>query len=180
MSIINDCLSDLGTYVSDLCANDLIPGISAFAIIDQDHTFTDFFDASQWNTNLTAGNAVVIRDGKGTYADAAAILVDSSRANGPEQVLRGMNHTFTFMDPNVSGTNDTFWSTVNGRNAYLAWYNFEEDQLMVVSDYLCHIVATPANDDSGASAQRYSVTITWKTKPDGFPSRGTAPAGIFA
>jgi hypothetical protein len=180
MSLINDCLGDLGTYVSDLCGNDLIPGISAFAIIDQDNTFTDFTSVSEWNTNISAGAAIIIRDGKGTYPDAAPILVDNSRANGPDQVLRGMNHTFTFMDPNVSGTNDTFWSIVNGRNILFAWYNFEEEQLMVVSDYNCHVVALPANDDAGTSVQRYNVTITWKTKPDGFPSRVTAPAGIFA
>jgi hypothetical protein len=180
MSIINDCLGDLGTYVSDLCGNDLIAGISAFAIIDQDNTFTDYSDATEWNTNISAGSAFVIRDGKGTYADAAAIMVDNSRANGADQQLRGMNHTFTFLDPNVSGNNDTFWSTANGRNVYIAWYNFEEDQLMVVSDYLCTLVVTPANDDMGTGNQRYNVSITWRTKPDGFPSRVTAPAGIFA
>lgn len=180
MSVIDDCLGDLGTYVSDLCGNDLIPGISAFALIDQDHTFTDFTSVSEWNSNIAAGTAIIIRDGKGTYADASPNLVENSRANGPEQVLRGLNHTFTFLDPNVSGTNDTFWSTATGRNMYFCWYNFEEEQILVISDYTCHVVALPANDDAGTSNQRYMITVTWKTKPDGFPVRYTAPAGIFA
>lgn len=180
MSLINDCLGDLPTYISDLCGNDLIPGISAFALIDQDHTFTDFTSVSEWNTNIASGAAIIIRDGKGTYADPSPNMVDNSRANGPDQVLRTLGQTFTFMDPNVSSNNDSFYASASGRVMYFAWYNFEEDQLMVVSDYKCYIVALPANDDAGTSNQRYNVTVTWKTKPSGFPSRVTAPAGIFA
>lgn len=179
MSVITDCLDDLTDYEVDLCGNDLIPGISAFALVDLDHTISAWDNATQWQTNITAKNAWIIRDGKGNYPTPSPVMVDNPRANGSAQKLQKMDHTFTFEDPNVNDINDTFWKTVNGRNMYLVWYNFEEQQIRVVDDYKVTIVALPAKDDSGSNFQTYMITCTWQTKPDGFPTLYTAPTGIF-
>lgn len=179
MSVIDNCLGDLTEYESNLCGIDLKPGISAFAVIDPEYTFTDISDAAEWTTAIEAGDVYIIRDGKGTYDYPAAELVDSSRANAPKQQQSGLDHTFIFIDPNVGAVNDTFYSTISGRLMHIAMFNFEEDEVKYVTDHKVLIVAPAANDNMANGYQSYQVTCTWHTKPNGFPVRISAPAGIF-
>lgn len=174
----NNCLENLPAYGENACSVNKIPGISAIAVIDQDHGFTDFTDAAQWTAQIAAGNVQIIREVKGTYVPPSPVTAANPRARGAEQVLMKIGHTLNIEDPNVSDTNDTFYESLNGRQSFVAWYNFEENEIRVVVipvTWTC----LPATDDMNADFQKYMVTATWRSNPSTFPTLYTAPAGIF-
>lgn len=175
----NNCLDQLPSFSQNTCGVNKIPGISSVAIIDYDHSFTDFTSAAEWNAQIAAGNVVKIDYIKAAYAQAAPITAANPRAQGATNVLMKLDHTLTISDPNVAADKDTFYETLNGRQTYLAWYNFEENELRVVLlpvTWTC----TPATDDmDGGDFQKYTVTAMWRSAPNEFPTLYTAPSGIF-
>ena len=174
----NNCLSDLPAYGENICGINKIPGISAVAVIDKDHGFTDFTDAAQWNAQIAAGNVTIIKEIKGFYSQANPVTAANPRARGASNVLMKLEHTLNIEDPNVGDVNDTFYETINGRETYVAWYNFEEGEIRVVLVPVTW-TALPATDDINADFQKYIVNAQWRSAPNVFPELYTAPAGIF-
>jgi hypothetical protein len=177
---INNCADDLPAYDTNNCDVDLLPGASKFVFIDQDNTFTNLSSAAQWVAEQAANNAFISGKGKGSYPTPTPDEKTNPRADGPDNKIMKMNHVFTFEDPNVNNTNDDYYAALNGRIGYLAWYNFEQDEVRANLTDLCVFKAMPANDDLSADFQKYMITVEWKSSPNGTPVRRPAPVGVFS
>lgn len=177
---LENCFDDLPDYDENNCDVDKLPGGSKIVFIDQDNTFTNIASAVQWGIQTGAGNAVITGKGKASYPTPTPIEVPNPRADGPDNKIMKMAHVLTFEDPNVNNTNDDFYAALNGRVGYIAWYNFEENEVRANLTDLCVFKAMPADDDLAADFQKYKITVEWKTAPDGTPERAVAPAGVFS
>jgi hypothetical protein len=178
MSILTNCFDDLPQYLLNPCEVDKLSGIGELAIIDLDHTFTDFSDAAEWAAQEALGNVRIIKGVQAEYQAGEAVTASQARARGAESKLVKLNHTLSWIDQNVFDQNDQFYEKLNVRTAFLVWNYFEENEIRIQVAFPCQFLATnPVATNN--EFQRYEVTATWRASPDVFPVLATAPVGIF-
>jgi hypothetical protein len=175
--------ADLPDHELLACAESVTPGISGWAWLACDHAITDFTSEAQWNTAITAGNAKIIGDGAednliSAEYTSSVVEVDNPSAKGPKTRFVKLEHSFTFTDANVSATNDTFYESLNKTAGLLVWYNFEEDQIRVVTETV-NFQVLPADSVKGEDFEKYMGTAKWVSDPDEFPDLYSAPPNIF-
>jgi hypothetical protein len=178
MSILTNCFDDLPAYQLNPCEVDKLSGIGELAIIDLDHTFTDFSDPAQWAAEEALGNVRILKGIQAEYAAGEAVNATQARARGAENKLVKLNHTLSWVDQNVSDQNDQFYEKLNVRTAFLVWHYFEENEIRIQAAYPCQFLATnpiAVNNEF----QRYEVSATWRSSPDVFPVLSPAPTGVF-
>jgi len=175
--------SALSTHELNACGVGAKPGISGWAWLACDHSITDFTSEAQWNTAISAGKAVVIGEEAednliSAEYTATPVEVDNPSAKGSKTRLVKIEHTFTWMDANVSATNDTFYEGLNKSAGFIVWFNFEEDQIRVV-ELTVNYQVMPAKSVKGEDFEVYEGTAKWVSDPDVFPELYSAPPNIF-
>lgn len=154
--------------------------VSAIAVIECDHTITDWTDESQWNANISSGKVKIVKgDGiMATVPYGSPVESDNPSACGSDTILDGVDMELTLMDANISGTNDTFYEALNSRTSYLAWYYCDEEEIRVVERKVNWHALAP-NADGKKELQKYQVVGKWFQQPNEFPGFYPAPANIF-
>ena len=169
----------LTDHIENQCNTFKKGGFKSIAILEKDHGITDFTNASQWTTAINDGKARLINRIKGELTEPSEQKVDNPVACGAEQILDGFDWSFEWMDANVNAANDSFYETLNLKDSYLVVHNCTEEELLIVQKsvvFSCKPVAPASNKE----LQRYVCKASWSSKPNEFPTRVTAPAGIFA
>jgi len=151
-------------------------GIDAIAVMETDHTITDFTNASQWTTNITSGKVEIVKQVAGELPEASDVDVDNPVGGGNPQINDGFTWTTTIEDANVSATNDSFWEGVNGKTIYLTLRLKNSGQILYISDAV-EAIAKPIVPKNKTDLQKYMVTFRWEGRT--FPARYTEPSGIF-
>ena len=123
---------DLDNHDKIQCGKFPKGGISTMAILECDHTITDFSSATQWQDAIDDREAVLIEPIRGIFPEAAEIVGVNPTACGSQDILDGFDNTFTWMDFNVSSSNDNFYNEVNQRSSFLVWYECDTDKIRVV------------------------------------------------
>lgn len=155
-------------------------GISAAAFIDCDHTISDFSNPTQWQTNITNGNVVILKDIKGEIPAPSAVMVDNPVGCGATQIMIGQDNTATWTDSNVLAGNDDFYAKVNTRKGYLALFLCEEDQIRVSAEIVTMTAGAVTIPNSNQQLQMYNVSAAFFSKVGRIPFElYDAPAGIF-
>lgn len=173
--------ASLPTHQQIDCNDFAVGGISAIALLECDHTITNFSNATQWNTNLANGNAKLILNIKGELPAASPVTVDNPVGCGSEQITLGFNNTITWRDSNVLASNDDLYAALNQRKLYVVFFMCEEDEIRVSNepnDFVALPVSVPMNN---REMQMYQVTGSFFTKIGEIPfALYDAPAGIFS
>lgn len=172
-----NCFGNLTPYDVLSCPIDQQADIDAVAILDQDHTIVDFDDAAQWQTEITALNAFIIKNVKAAIVEPAARETANSRVQGPDNVLTGWTFSITIEDPNVSPVNDVFYSNLNGRTTYAAVRLYYEGKIRV-GLFPYYWQAKPVYGAAG-EILRYMATGSVKVKPSDYLVEWDQPIGIF-
>lgn len=173
------CFEDLTDFDQVLCDDFLPGGTNAIAILDPDHSITNWDDADEWNAAIAAGEAVILKSVKGEFPSGSAATIENPVACGSENILSGFDYTFSVTDANVTANNDSAWANLNGREVVLVWFECENDEIRVVNRDVR--VTTPAATlpASNKEFQVYNAVFEWSTPRDWYPVRYTAPTGIF-
>lgn len=179
MSVVT--CNDLPIYVVNDCPEYKLTGLSHIGLLKFDHAIIDFDNATQWNTAITAGNAIILGGSttfKGVYTPSE-VNVASAGACGPENVMRNIQHELAITDSEISDINDTFYEALNGFSGYVALRYCNEAEIRVFdSSPSLFAMLPPANPDS-KEIQRYSGMARWESDKADFGTLWTEPTGIF-
>lgn len=173
-----ECFDNLPDYAENPCGFNRLTGISDIAILNKEHTITDFTNATQWQDAIDDGFVKIIRNVKVEYPEASEVTIDNPRAKGAESILVKFNQLLNLEDPNVCGENDDFHRNLNNIEFFMAWYYFEEKEIRVVEEAVTAIIKPPVSPFDG-DVQKYMGTLNWRSAPDEYPTLYSAPAGIF-
>ncbi len=177
MSFLTDC-AVLPDHVENECAKYLKGGFPSFAVVDKDHTITDWSNATQWQTNITAGKVKIVNRIKANIPEPSPIMSDNPVACGAVQILDGFDWKLEIMDAQRSVFNDEFYKTLNNKTGYLVLWNKDESKVIVVDKEVSN-VAFPVYPASNRENQFYTITGAWTSSKDWFPTTAVAPAGVF-
>ena len=177
MSFLTDC-AVLPDHVENDCANNLKGGFPSFAIVDRDHTITDWTNGSQWLANIAAGKIKITNRVKAELPPPSPIMSDNLVACGAVQNLDGFDWQFKCMDGAANVFNDEFYKTVNSKMAYLVLWNKDESQIQVIEKDVS-FVCFPVSPGSNREQQYYDITGNFTSNEGWFPVRYTAPTGVF-
>jgi hypothetical protein len=179
MSFVSYCEIDLPEHEKVNCGEEPKGGISAFAVIDNDHTITDFTSASQWNSNISSGKVKIISGIKGELPDPSPVEGDSMSACGPETELDSFDRTFTWMSKHVNASNIDLVDALNKKEAFLAMYVCGSEVLRVVDNVEATFVAF--TNTPNHSKQKVSIkgTAKWTSRAEPSWVDASALTSIF-
>lgn len=174
------CFQNLPPYGDNLCQTDKSAAISAFGIVKRGQTdITDFSNPTEWNTAIANGNAVVAKYMSIDLPDGSPVNITSKRqCISASEVQVGVDYTATVIDPNVSVENETFYTSINGKNHTLVLFYCGEDEIRVLHDVSVS-ARMPQAVGGRTDTQHYNVTFSWQYENDDFGELLDAPAGIF-
>lgn len=156
-------------------------GVSAFGILDCDHTMSNFTDVAQYNDAIASDLLHIIKGIKGQVPEPAPIENNNPIGCGAETVVDGFDRTATWLDSNVNNQNIVFYNALNVRNEFLMIFNCNDDPddtgLVTVIEATVNFIAFQVLPESNRERQFWNVTAKW-TKLDE-STTFTAPAGIF-
>jgi len=163
-----------------LCNDYKVGGISSAGLIECDANIADYTDPDDWNTAISNGTVKLINGISGEIPEASPVMVDNPIGSGAAQILIGVDNTITFMDMNVSASNDDFYAKVNLRKMFLVVYNPANNEIRVSAEPVV-ISALPVTIPKGnRNLQGYKLTATFFTDAGVIPMElFTAPTGIF-
>lgn len=177
MSFAADCAT-LPDHVANACNDYAKGGFPSYAVVDQDHTITDWTNASQWQANITAGKVKVVNRIKASVPENSEIKSDNPVACGAQQILDGFDWTVDITDAQRTAFNDDFYKTLNKKEAFLVLWNKDETKIIVINKP-CSFVAKPVYPASNRENQYYLVKAEWTSPDDWFPLEYAAPTGVF-
>ena len=178
------CITDLGTWTSLNCANDLLKGSSnAIAFLAQDHGITDYSNETQWDTAIAetdiSKKAWVIKK----WLKVSVEPGSHEETDSPDRVVGGtlpgtIVQPITWEDYNISSTNDGFYEKSNGRIFTMAIAEPKNSQVRVYKNVTVKILPPNLSVENNEKLF-YSGTGTWESEPGTFPVRADMPANIF-
>jgi len=180
MGICSYNCDDLPSHQQNDCGEVLFGGIDAVAILECDHTISDFSNDTQWQDNIDSGKVRMVKGIKATFPEASPIQGENTVGCGPENILDGFTQPFSFKDFNVNSVNDDFYQKLNLRKTYMAFRMCESQQIRV-AEFPTAWVGKPALvPESNTEKQHYIVAGEFKMDArDAFPTLHNEPTGIF-
>lgn len=162
------------------CNDYSLGGLSGVAILDCNHLITDFSNANQWNTEIAAGRARIIKGLKAEIPASSPTMVDAAIACGAAQDMLGQDTTVSWTDNNVTASNDDFYAKLSLRRAFIVVYSCQESEIRVSSDPASFTTPGAIVPMTDRERQSYAISGMFFTKAGNIPmALYTAPAGIF-
>jgi len=177
MSFAADCAT-LPDHIENACNDYQKGGFPSAAIVNQDHTITDWSDAAQWATNINSGAIKIIDRIKASIPENSEIKSDNPVACGAQQILDGFDWSCEWMDGNRNTFNDDFYRNLNKKESFLVLWNKDQAKFIVV-DRPVSFIAKPVYPGSNRENQYYSVKAEWSSSDDWFPTEVPEAAGVF-
>jgi hypothetical protein len=177
MSFLTDC-AVLPDHVENECARYMKGGFPSFAVVDKDHTITDWSNPTQWQTNITDGKVKIVNRIKASIPEPQPQMVETPYSCGAVQMCDGFDWKLEITDAQRSVFNDEFYKTLNNKVGYLVLWNKDENKVVVIDKEVSN-VAFPVYPASNREHQFYKITGGFTSNKDWFPTTAVAPAGIF-
>lgn len=177
MSFSTDC-AVLPDHVANACSKYAKGGFPSVAVVDKDHSITDWSNATQWNANINSGKIKIIERVKASAMDPSPVMIDNPVACSSQQVLDAFDFKIDWTDANRSEFNDEFYKKLNNKSAFVVLWNKDESKV-IVFDRDCTFVAAANFPDSNRAFQYYKCEAHVSAPKDWFPTTITAPTGIF-
>lgn len=153
-------------------------GIDAFAVVECDQaSITDWTDAAEWNTAIAAGEVKVIKGIRGQVPESEAREITNPVGGSSDNFTVNYNRTFTWVDNNVSGGNNSFYNELNRRRTFLVYHLAESDTIRVLEEVPADFQVREMVPESTGELTGYMGTAKW-TYFD-MPAIYAAPTGIF-
>ncbi len=155
---------------------DIEPGsIVAIAFIDEDVTFTDITDPSEWINLDYAASTLIHQEVRGSYAKPAATEI-AGKGKQDTRVV-GRKHEAIFRVSSIKG-NDNYWNTLNRATNYkFAMVIGSDYDLLLYVDKTVSIDAAPDVQEGLDTEVDWLVSIKWSDID--VPSTSNVPVGIF-
>lgn len=154
----------------------LYGGFNAGAIVECDHTITDWSNPSEWTANINAGKAKIFGPVRGSIPEPSPVEGENPNSCGNDTILDGFDRTAIWKDYNVSPANTVFYNALNRRTAYVVLVNCKNGDMIVI-DVPANFVALDSAPESKKEKRMYNVTAKWSSMD--IPESFEAPAGIF-
>ncbi len=179
MSLATDC-EVLPAHVVQLCNDYRKGGISALALISPNAAIYDFTSPNDWNTAITAGDVVIIKNIKASFPKAKALEGENVVSCGSEKMLDGFDGTVSWKDFNVNVDNDSFYGVLGQKqNWHLALYNCTSNEIRVIDQPCTFIPLWAIVPEGQKDKQVYDVSAHWFAPNGWWPGLYAAPVGIF-
>lgn len=170
--------TDLPSHEQVSCGEFKKGGINAIAVVDCDHTITDWSDATQWQNNIDAGTIKLIGPVRAEIPAPSPVEGVNPNSCGADTILDDFDRTITWQDYNVNDTNIAFYNALNRRNAFVvAYHGCAETPEITVIESEVNFVAMRTVPQTRKEKQMFTATGKW-TAFDEAPIYD-APAGIF-
>jgi len=177
MAVLNYNCTALGDHERVSCGNYKVGGSSAIAIVEADHTVTDWTSASEWNSNITNNKIHLVEGIKAMLPEPSPVEGEAAVGAGPETVLDSFNYEITYKDFNVTSSNIDFYNALNERRFYVVVFHDEDSEITVNDVYECNAVARSVTPELVSEKRHFLITIKFTGK-DILPIY-TAPTGVF-
>jgi hypothetical protein len=172
MSIYTDCQA-IPDYVADDCGNIENGRVRHLILKKKTATITDPSNASEWNALIASGDALVIKNVRGSYD--GGVVVESTGFGDNSAQLTGRNHVLTYMDytvkNNVSFYNE-FAMASNNYNVYFATESLIWGQTKGIQ-----LASTLPITDNLQEGINFNVTVKWAEME--MPTPYTSPSTLF-
>ena len=179
MSFLTDC-AVLPDHIEITCNDYKHGGFPSFAIVNKDATCVgDWANSTKWLADITAGKVKVVNRVKVGIPKPNVTFIDNPVANGSVQIADTFEWKFEGIDANKSTLNDSFYTTLNNKEAYLVLWNDAEAEIVVI-DKKTTFVVTPVYPSTNKEIQMYDIQANWTSSVDYFPTSYTAPTGVFS
>jgi hypothetical protein len=172
-----DC-AELPDHVATDCNDYKQGGAPSVAILNLDHTITDFSNDAQWAANIAAGKVKIINRVKASIPENAEVTSENPVACGAQTILDGWDWTMEILDGNRNAFNDSFYENLNLKSAAVVLWMKDEGEVTVVNR-ACTFKAKPIFPGSNRERQQYKIIGEWSTKPNEFPQTFVAPTAVF-
>jgi hypothetical protein len=154
-------------------------GISAIGVLECDHSITDFTNATQTNQAINNGKLTIIKGIKAEFPNPTPIEGENPVACGATTIFDGLEYVVNIKDFNVTGSNDSFYESLNKRTSYLVLYYCQEEEIRVVEKQVSWTALPAMSPESNREKQMYTVTAKWTSNVDEFPTLYNAPANMY-
>jgi len=151
------CDDPLPAYTENLCAI-YESRVIAVAFIRNDATITDYTDAAQWTAAIAAGQAVVIRNIRGSKAKGTA--VKSPGFGRTKEKITGRDYVLNFFDPAVCENID-FYNALNKDKAHRVAYYTQATKLFVEESNTCLVDADTDITEELSDQTTINAEVTW-------------------
>ena len=171
MSIYTDCQA-IPDYVSDDCGTIENGRVRHVILKKKTATITDPSSASEWQGLIDSGDATVVKNVRGSYADT---LVESTGFGDSDSQVTGRTHVLTYMDrtvkDNLAFYND-FVNASNNYNVYMATESLIWGQTKGIQ-----LASTLPISDNLQEGINFNVTVKWAEMDMVTPY--TSPSTLF-
>jgi len=178
MSFLVDC-APLPAHIEQACNAYKKGGFPSFAVVDKDSPIVgDWSNSSLWLSQIALGKISVANRVKMNIPDPSPQKIDNPVACGSQQILDGFDWKVEGVDGNVSTLNDSYYTTLNKKDAYLVLWNKEESEILVIDKpvtFTCFKFAPPSN----LEIQMYKIEGEFSSDKDWFYTNYTQPTGVF-
>ena len=169
------CRGTVPDYV-ELGCNEFESGrITAIAFIDENVTFTDITDPTEW-TNLSYDTDILIHNEvSGSYSKPSPTEIAGKGKQDTKVV--GRKHEIQCTVLSIKG-NDAYWNSLNKSSNYKVAFVVGSDyDLLFCVDKTVTIDAAAQIEESLDSEAQWLVTIKWSDID--LPSTSDVPEGVF-
>lgn len=178
MSFLTDCAT-LPAHIEQECNNYKKGGFPSFAVVDKDSTVVgDWSNSTLWLSQIALGKIQVANRVKFNIPDPSPQKSDNPVACGAVQILDGFDWKLEGLDANVSTLNNSFYTTLNKKDAYFVMWNKDQSEILVI-DKPVTFMAHPIFPASNREHQTYKIEGEWSSGKDWFPTAYTQPTGVF-
>jgi len=169
------CSTPLPDYAEDICANE--PGrIIAVAIMRSDHTVTDPTSASLWNSNITAGRVVILKNVRGDKPKSTDVQGDGFGRQQTRSISR--DFVANYKHPSVIG-NEDFYNVLNYDNGHSFWFYTQGQKIWDSGDAIANFDSDFTIEEGLNTFIMWDVTVTWSTEDIPVASDASAISSIF-
>lgn len=178
MGCVSYCESGLAQHDLVNCGDYKLGGVSAIIIGACGTELVDPENATEINSLIEAGTAVLVEDIRFALPAGSPITVDSPVGCGTTLRINE-DRTATLYDANVTDQNNTFYNTLNQQKvSWILAYLCDSDKVIFINPPVG--ITTSANfiiPEQNNELQRYEVTFSWRQKE--IPTQYNAPVGVF-
>lgn len=104
------------------CGNNLTGGINKVALLDCDHTITDWSSQSEWQENIDAGRVKIIQKVRGSIPEPTPVEGENPNGCGAATQVDNYDRTAMFKDYNVTASNIDLYNQANRQQKQLVMY----------------------------------------------------------